>query len=271
MPTFGSSTIRWFATNASEMKKLAVCNFENLLQVISIIFGEKFEFKFFFSAVSQHFKDCSRAIQYNYHDIFIPKSKMTCICKTSATYQEYSTASQTAYNGAWAVNVETTQSTFVMFELPEARNRHQKSGKRRRKQQHLRRNSKFWTSSYINNMRLGTMLILSVSLIQQMGSKPKSLVMFPHVGLFTVSVQQDELTHKIVKHFTDQQTSTMLNTKLLSVIKGLKGPIWQVASQTYQTENGNSKRQSARWWPGAEILYLFIEKSPSGYLRHPLQ
>ena len=33
MPTFGSSTIRHFATNASEMKKLAAHDFENLLQV----------------------------------------------------------------------------------------------------------------------------------------------------------------------------------------------------------------------------------------------
>ena len=36
MPTFGSSTIRRFATNASEMKKLAACDFEDLLQVRSI-------------------------------------------------------------------------------------------------------------------------------------------------------------------------------------------------------------------------------------------
>ncbi len=34
IPTFGSSTIRRFATNASEMKKLAARDFEDLLQVI---------------------------------------------------------------------------------------------------------------------------------------------------------------------------------------------------------------------------------------------
>ena len=33
MPTFGSSTIRHFAMNASEMKKLAARYFEDLLQV----------------------------------------------------------------------------------------------------------------------------------------------------------------------------------------------------------------------------------------------
>jgi hypothetical protein len=33
MPTFGSSTIRRFASNASEMKKLAARDFEDLLQV----------------------------------------------------------------------------------------------------------------------------------------------------------------------------------------------------------------------------------------------
>lgn len=33
IPTFGSSTIRRFATNASEMKKLAARDFEDLLQV----------------------------------------------------------------------------------------------------------------------------------------------------------------------------------------------------------------------------------------------
>jgi hypothetical protein len=32
MPTFGSSTIRRFVTNASEMKKLAARDFEDLLQ-----------------------------------------------------------------------------------------------------------------------------------------------------------------------------------------------------------------------------------------------
>ncbi len=33
-PSFGSSTIRRFATNASEMKKLAARDFEDLLQVV---------------------------------------------------------------------------------------------------------------------------------------------------------------------------------------------------------------------------------------------
>ena len=33
IPTFGSGTIRRFATNASEMKKLAARDFEDLLQV----------------------------------------------------------------------------------------------------------------------------------------------------------------------------------------------------------------------------------------------
>lgn len=35
MPTFGTSTIRRFASNASEMKKLAARDFEDLLQVTS--------------------------------------------------------------------------------------------------------------------------------------------------------------------------------------------------------------------------------------------
>lgn len=37
MPTFGSSTIRRFATNASEMKKLAARDFEDLLQVRNML------------------------------------------------------------------------------------------------------------------------------------------------------------------------------------------------------------------------------------------
>ena len=41
MPTFGSSTIRRFATNASEMKKLAARDFEDLLQVRSMISSEE--------------------------------------------------------------------------------------------------------------------------------------------------------------------------------------------------------------------------------------
>jgi hypothetical protein len=43
MPTFGSSTIRRFSTNASEMKKLAAHNFEDLLQVRSTISDAKKE------------------------------------------------------------------------------------------------------------------------------------------------------------------------------------------------------------------------------------
>ena len=38
VPTFGQSTIHRFASNASEMKKLAACNFEDLLQVSEILF-----------------------------------------------------------------------------------------------------------------------------------------------------------------------------------------------------------------------------------------
>ena len=33
VPTFGTSTIRWFSGNASGMKKLAARDFEDLLQV----------------------------------------------------------------------------------------------------------------------------------------------------------------------------------------------------------------------------------------------
>ena len=36
VPTFGRSTIRRFASNASEMKKLAARNFEDLLQISEI-------------------------------------------------------------------------------------------------------------------------------------------------------------------------------------------------------------------------------------------
>ena len=37
MPTFGSSTIHKFSNNASEMKKLAARDFEDLLQVRAVI------------------------------------------------------------------------------------------------------------------------------------------------------------------------------------------------------------------------------------------
>lgn len=39
IPTFGISTIRSFANNASDMKKLAARDFENLLQVSSQFFS----------------------------------------------------------------------------------------------------------------------------------------------------------------------------------------------------------------------------------------
>jgi hypothetical protein len=49
-------------------------------------------------------------------------------------------------------------------------------------------------------MHLGTMFVLSSSSVQQMGSQPKSSVTFLHVlSLLTLSVQQGELAHKIVK------------------------------------------------------------------------
>jgi hypothetical protein len=38
IPTFGRGTIRRFATNASEMKKLAARNYEDLLQVRIFVF-----------------------------------------------------------------------------------------------------------------------------------------------------------------------------------------------------------------------------------------
>jgi hypothetical protein len=37
VPTFGRSTIRRFSTNASEMKKLAARNFEDMLQVSNLV------------------------------------------------------------------------------------------------------------------------------------------------------------------------------------------------------------------------------------------
>jgi hypothetical protein len=61
IPTFGSSTIRRFATNASDMRKLAARDFEDLLQVRPKIRGEKNEntdFCIDFSAVCQHSKGC---------------------------------------------------------------------------------------------------------------------------------------------------------------------------------------------------------------------
>jgi hypothetical protein len=64
MPTFGSSTIRRFATNASEMKKLAARDFEDLLQVRSTISGMKKKrssSNFFFSAVSLYLKGCCQS------------------------------------------------------------------------------------------------------------------------------------------------------------------------------------------------------------------
>src|SRR5260221_9681973 len=49
-------------------------------------------------------------------------------------------------------------------------------------------------------MRSGTMFVLSDSSVQQMGSQPKSSVIFLLIfGLLTLSVQQGELAHKIVK------------------------------------------------------------------------
>ena len=51
MPTFGSSTIRRFATNASEMKKLAARDFEDLLQVSQ---HEEREGRFLTSSLVQH-------------------------------------------------------------------------------------------------------------------------------------------------------------------------------------------------------------------------
>ena len=49
-------------------------------------------------------------------------------------------------------------------------------------------------------MHSGTMFILSISLVQRMGSQPKSLIIFPYVFEFiTFSCQQGELAHKTVK------------------------------------------------------------------------
>ena len=69
MPTFGSSTIRRFATNASEMKKLAAHDFEDLLQVSQAWRKKKSISDFFFSAAFQRLKDyCkSHTTQSSWH------------------------------------------------------------------------------------------------------------------------------------------------------------------------------------------------------------
>ena len=106
MPTFGSSTIRLFATNASEMKKLAACDFEDLLQVSQAWRKKRLISDFFFSAAFQRLKDyCkSHTTQSSGHYYFEQRNGMHL--QTSATYREYSTASRTTYNGTWAVNTE---------------------------------------------------------------------------------------------------------------------------------------------------------------------
>lgn len=38
LPTFGSDTIRQFSANASEMKKMAARDYEDLLQVVKLIY-----------------------------------------------------------------------------------------------------------------------------------------------------------------------------------------------------------------------------------------
>ena len=63
---------------------------------------------------------------------------------------------------------------------------------------------------------------------------------------------------KLSSACTDQQTSAMPSTKLLSVIEGLNVPVWPLIGSALIAIPWLSRKQAAGRWLGAEILYLSI-------------
>ena len=191
MPTFGSSTIRRFATNASEMKKLAARDFEDLLQVRSTISSNKKEKAnscICLSAVSRRSKDCCRShmIQSSWRSYTEQQSGMRSrnfdgILK--ALYSILKCLRQSSVS--WCESLGIPRSLGLQHLNFQRRQEHDNGAKsptrERRKQLQvtpLGVNLKSWISSHINGMLWGIMSALSVSLVERMGSQLKWSVIF---------------------------------------------------------------------------------------------
>ena len=184
IPTFGSSTIRRFATNASEMKKLAARDFEDLLQVRLRMCDKKKEntnFRPDFSAVYQYLKGCcqSHITQPSWHSCteqpngmhlqsfgYIPR----VLCSTLTDLQRCS--------GGQCENLETSLILLLRLSSFQRRQEHDKGAKtlvkgRKKQVQVLLRgeNPEAWTSSPTNGTRLEIMSVPFVSSVEPMASQ----------------------------------------------------------------------------------------------------
>ena len=188
MPTFGSSTIRRFATNASEMKKLAARDFEDLLQVSLAWRKRRSSSDFFFSAVSLYLKDyCkSHIIQLSWRYYIEQQNGMHLQNFGYILKVLYSISNGLQRSlGSWRGSLGTPRNLLLRHSNSQRKQRPERGAKslaRARREQrqamHLGRNPNFWTFTRTNGMHSGTMFVPSVSSVQQMGSQPKSLVNF---------------------------------------------------------------------------------------------
>ena len=190
MPTFGSSTIGCFAANASEMKKLVACDFEDLLQVSQAWIKRKSSSDFFLvqhPSVWRTTAYCkSHIIQSSWHYYTEPQNGMHLQNFGYILRVLYSISNSLQQSlGCWRGSLGTPRnlllwhSNFQRKQRPERGAKILVRGKRKQQQvTHLGRNPYFWTSSHTNGMHLGTMFLLSISLVQRMGSQPKLSVIF---------------------------------------------------------------------------------------------
>lgn len=245
MPTFGSSTIRRFATNASEMKKLAARDFEDILQVWSMISSkekEKTNSCICLSAVSQHLKDCCKSL------IIQSSSRSYTEQQNGMPSQNFGYTQRILYSTlkglrqslvSWCESLGMSRSPGLQHSNFQRRQEHENGAKslereRRRQLQVilLGVNPKPWISSHINGMHWGTMSALSVSLVEQMGSQPNWSVIFIFTYLIfsQLPAPRVNLLIKSLNDCMDRPTNTMQRDKSPSVIEDFNTHVWRLTA-----------------------------------------
>jgi hypothetical protein len=105
------------------------------------------------------------------------------------------------------------------------------------------------------------MFVLSDSSVQQMGSQPKSSVTFLHVlfGLLTLSVQQGELAHKIVKRLYGSTNKRKAEHQIAKRYRRLEGA--RLALDRKRHHNQKTTNQKDNQLDGDQELRYYISPS----------
>ena len=287
MPTFGSGTIWCFATNASEMKKLTACDFEDLLLVRSMISSKKKKKAnscICLSAVFQHLKDCcwSHMIQSSWRSYTEQQNGMH-----SQKFDYIPIALYSTLKGLWQSLLSWCESLGMpsspglkhmnFWRRRECENGTKSLAKERRRQLQiipLDINPKSWIFSHINGMHWRIMSTVFVSLVEWMGSQPKWSVIF----IFTYLVFSQflaarvNLLIKLLNNCMDQPTYAMWSDKLPSDIKDLNMPVWHLTGSSSMSLLGKNQwitkmtRWRVIWTCGITVSHISIKKYTCRYI-----